>query len=94
MRNHNQVIHRNVTTHTVEGIKLTENTALIASFHDSIKVTHKGKYLETNLQIMLKKNDDGTKLNIQFKLAGKKIIQGVTINMLLNIESNYNIDLK
>ena len=43
---------------------------------------------------MLKKNDDGTKLNIQFKLAGKKIIQGVTINMLPNIESNYNIDLK
>ena len=88
------MIHRNVTTHTVEGIKLTENTALIASFHDSIKVTHKGKYLEANLQIMLKRIDDGTQLNIQFKLTGKRIIQEVTTNMLPNIESNYNIDLK
>ena len=89
-----QVIHRNVTAHALDGIQLQDNEVLIASFQDIIAITHKGKHLDAYFHIKLKEDGQGKKLNIQFKLQGKKMDQQVKVNMLPSIENEYHIDLK
>ena len=48
------VILRNVTTHTLTGLNLSQNSAILASFEDSIKVTHKGKFLKVSIELFYK----------------------------------------
>ena len=44
--NGNAQILRKITSHSLNGIGLSENWAIIASFSEHIKLTHKGKGLE------------------------------------------------
>ena len=44
-----KVIHRSVTIHSIGGLVLSQNSAIVASFDDTIKVTHKGKHLQVIL---------------------------------------------
>ena len=44
--NDNSILLRNVTIHDMAGLQLDLAAAIIASFSDNIKVTHKGKYIQ------------------------------------------------
>ena len=93
-KNHVELIQRNVTTHSMKGVDLTEDSALIASFSDTIRVTHKGKHLEVYLHLMMKKEGQQRNLNIKFKVNGLKVMQGEKIMIMPNIDSNYNLEMK
>ena len=47
--NGNVQILRKLTSHSLNGIGLSENWAIIASFSEHIKLTHKGKQLQVYL---------------------------------------------
>ena len=47
--NGNAQILRKITSHSLNGIGLSENWAIIASFSEHIKLTHKGKQLQVYL---------------------------------------------
>ena len=51
----NVQILRKITSHSLNGIGLSENWAIIASFSEHIKITHKGKQLQ--VYILLVKNE-------------------------------------